>query len=151
MAKQTLTFKQAVEATPDVANGYQIGLVALGQYSNKINAANTRLLNGSIDIDTCTTRIYPNENRWDYALAYSQKVYFVEVHSASTSQVKTVLRKLQWLKDWLISDAPEINNLKAQQPYYWIMSNNNQILRGSSQARQISQAGLKPIPCLNLM
>ena len=150
MAKQTLTFEQAVEATPDVANGYQIGLSALGQYSNRINAANTLLLNGSVDIDTCTTRKYPNENRWDYALAYSQKVYFVEVHSANTSQVSTVMRKLQWLKDWLNSCAPEINKLKAQQPYYWIMSNNNQILRGSSQARQISQAGLKPISCLNL-
>jgi hypothetical protein len=150
MAKQTLTFKQAVEATPDITNGYQIGLSALGQYSNKINVKDTRLLNGSVDIDTCTTRKYPNANRWDYALAYSQKVYFVEVHSANTSQVSTVLRKLQWLKDWLNSDAPEINKLKAQQPYYWIMSNNNQILRGSSQARQISQTGLKPISCLNL-
>jgi hypothetical protein len=147
--KQTLTFKQAVEATPDVANGYQIGLVALGQYSNKINTVNTRFLNGSVDIDACTTRKYPNANRWDYALAYSQKVYFIEVHSANTNQVSTVLRKLQWLKDWLISNAPEINKLKAQQPYYWIMSNNNHI-RGSSKARQISQAGLKPLSCLNL-
>ena len=145
-----LTFKQAVEATPDVANGYQIGLGALGQYSNKINAANTRLFNGSIDIDACTTKKYPNENRWDYALAYSQKVYFVEVHSATTSQVSIVLRKLQWLKDWLNLHAPEINKLKAQQPYYWIMSNNNRILKSSRQARQVAIAGLKPIACLNL-
>ena len=151
MAKQSLTFKQAVEATPDVANGYRIGLSALGQYSDKINAANTRLLNGSVDIDACTTEKYPNENRWDYALAYSRKVYFVEVHSANTSQVSTVLRKLQWLKDWLNFSAPEINKLKAQQPYYWIMSNNNHILKGSSQARQISQACLKPISCLKLI
>jgi len=82
--------------------------------------------------------------------AYNQKVYFVEVHSAITSEVSTVFRKLQWLKDWLNSHAPEINKMKAQQPYYWIMSNNNKILKGSSQARQISQAGLKPISCLNL-
>jgi len=150
MAKQTFTFKQVVEATPDVENGYQVGLGALGQYRNKINAANTRLLNGSVDIDACTTVKYPNENRWDYALAYSQKVYFVEVHSANTGQVNVVLRKLQWLKDWLNSSAPEIKKMKAQQPYYWIMSNNNRILKGSSQARQISQAGLKPMPCLNL-
>ena len=150
MAKRTLTFKQAVEVTPDIENGYKIGLSALGQYSNKIKAANTRLLNGSVDIDTCTTAKYPNENRWDYVLAYSQKVYFVEVHSANTSQVSTVLRKLQWLKDWLNSCAPEINKLKAQQPYYWVMSNNNRILSGSTQARQISQAGLKPISYLNL-
>ena len=150
MAKQTLTFKQAVETTPDVANGYQTGLGALGQYRNKINAADTRLLDGSVDIDTCTTRKYPNANRWDYALAYGQKVYFVEVHSANTSEVSTVLRKLQWLKDWLISDAPEINKMKAQQPYYWIMSNNNRILKGSSQARRIAEARLKPISCLDL-
>ena len=150
MAKRTLTFKQAVEATPDIANGYKVGLGALGQYRNKINAADTRLFNGSVDIDNFTSRKYPNANRWDYALAYSQKVYFVEVHSANTSQVSTVIRKLKWLKDWLYSFAPEINKLKAQQPYYWIMSNNNQILRGSSQARRLSQAGLKPISCLIL-
>ena len=150
MAKKTLTFKQAVEATPDVENGYQKGLGAFGPYSNKINAADKRLLNGSVDIDACTTVKYPNANRWDYALAYNQKVFFVEVHSANTSQVSVVLRKLQWLKDWLNSDAPEIKKMRAQQPYYWIMSNNNRILRGSSQARQLSQAGLNPISRLNL-
>ena len=95
MAKQTLTFEQAVKATPDVENGYKTGLGALGQYKNKINATNTRLLNGSVDIDACTTEKYPNANRWDYALAYNQKVYFVEVHSANTSEVSTVKRKLQ--------------------------------------------------------
>jgi hypothetical protein len=98
MAKQMLTFKRAVEATPDIANGYQIGLGALGQYSNKINAVDTRLFDGSVDIDTCTTINYPNANRWDYALAYNKKVYFVEVHSANTSQVNSFLsscKKLQ--------------------------------------------------------
>jgi hypothetical protein len=150
MAKQALSFKQAVEATQEIADGYRTGLSALGQYSNKIIVANTRLLNGSVDIDACTVVKYPNENRWDYALAYRQEVYFVEVHSANTSQVSTVLRKLQWLKDWLNSAAPEINKLKAQHPYYWIMSNKYNILNVTSQARRIAQKGLKPIPCLNL-
>lgn len=150
MAKQTLTFEEAVEATQDVKGGYKKGLGALGAYSKKINVTDTRLLNGSIDIDACTTAKYPNANRWDYALSYNQEVYFVEVHSANTSQVSTVLRKLQWLKDWLNSEASEINKLKAPEPYYWIMSKNNQILPSSPQAKRIAQARLKPISILEL-
>ena len=151
MAKQKLTFKEAVQATPDVQNGYQKGLLALGQYAAKISAKDTSLLDGSVDIDTCTTKKYPLGNRWDYALSYNQKVYFVEVHSANTSEVSTMLKKLQWLKDWLNQKAPEINLLPKMQPaYYWIQSGNFNILKESSQYRQIVQAKLKPRPSLTL-
>jgi hypothetical protein len=150
--RKPMTFKQAVEQTPDVANSYQSGLSALGQYATKVSYKDSRLLEGSVDIDTCTTFKYPNDNRWDYVLAYNQKVYFVEVHSANTSQVITVIRKLQWLKNWLNFNAPIINQLpKAQPAYYWIQSGSFAIPKNSPQYRKVIQNRIKPISLLLLV
>ena len=147
-----MTFKQAVEATPDVATGFRTGLTALGTHSSKISVSDTHQLQGSLDIDTCTTAKYPNSNRWDYAFAYKGETFFIEVHSANPSEVRTVLRKLQWLKDWLHQEAPEINKLKAksQPPFYWIQSKGFAIPKTSPQYRAAEGAGLKPIAKLNL-
>lgn len=136
--------------TPEVASCYQAGLKALGKYSQKVAPANLSKCEGSLDIDACTLAIYPTQNRWDYALSYDSKVYFVEVHSAETGEVSTVLRKLQWLKDWLSQKAPEINKLKADAPYFWIQSGRFSILKNSAQAKQIAQSGIRPIPKLSL-
>lgn len=143
-------FREAVSATPEVENCYQAGLQALGKYRQKIVPANVSKCEGSVDIDACTTTIYPTQNRWDYAICYDSKVYFVEVHSAETGEVSTVLRKLQWLKDWLNRKAPEINKLKADAPYFWIQSGRFSILKNSSQAKKIAKSGIRPIPKLVL-
>lgn len=147
-----LTFRQAVETTPDIKSGYQAGLVAMGTNRNKVDPTDPSLLQGSVDIDSCTATEYPNENRWDYALAYNGEAYFVEVHSAHTSEIKTVLKKLQWLKDWLHKHAPAINNMKARNrnPYIWIQSKNFQIPKNTPQFRQAVAAGLVPIKILEL-
>ena len=151
-ANPRITFKQAVEATPDVATGFRKGLTALGTYSSKISVSDTKHLQGSVDIDKSTTAKYPNSNRWDYALAYKGEIFFIEVHSANSSEVRTVLRKLQWLKDWLHQEAPKINELKAknQSPFYWIQSKGFAIPKTSPQYRAAEGVGLKPIVKLNL-
>ena len=147
-----MTFKQAVEATPDVATGFRTGLNALGPYRSKITVSDTRLLQGSVDIDTCTATKYPNSNRWDYSFAYNGQVFFIEVHSANSSEVSTVLRKLKWLREWLNEKAPEINKQKAksQTAFYWIQSKNFAIPKTSPQYRAAEAAGLKPIANLSL-
>ena len=146
-----MTFQQAVEQTPDVATGFQAGLGALGKYRTRIQPTDERFLNGSIDIDSCTREKYPNENRWDYALGYNEVVYFIEVHSANTSEVSVVLKKQEWLKNWLNLKAPLINKLKKAQPaFYWISSNNFNILKSSPQYRRIAQAKLIPFTQLRL-
>jgi hypothetical protein len=132
-----MTFKEAVETTPEVATGFQSGLTALdSKYKAKISVLDTRLLEGSVDIDLCTTAKYPNDNRWDYAFAYDKKVYFVEVHTANTSEVSVVLKKLQWLKDWLNNKAPNINRLKAQ---HLIIGYNQMILLFQKQPLNTSE------------
>jgi hypothetical protein len=88
----------------------------MGTYTSKISVTSTLLIEGSVNIDTCTADRYPNSNRWDYVFAYNGKAYFVEVYSAHTSEVRTVLSKLEWLKAWLNHHATEINKLKAKNP-----------------------------------
>ena len=143
-------FKTAVNATPEVMDCFQVGLRALGKYSVKIEPADPSKCGGSIDIDACTVAIYPNDNRWDYALSYDSKVYFIEVHSAETSEVNIVLRKLQWLKDWLNQKAPEIKKQIAEQPYFWIQSGKFNIPKTSPQAKRVALVGLRPISKLRL-
>jgi len=145
-------FEDVVKATPDVASGFQTGLMALGRYKSKVFVADTRLIEGSIDIDSCTTQKYPNANRWDYAFAYNKEVFFIEVHSANTREVKIVLKKFQWLKNWLTQKAPEINKLKAKSkpPFYWIQSKGFAIIKTSPQYRLAESAGLKPVAKLEL-
>ncbi|MGL5194454.1 MAG: hypothetical protein ACRC8Y_12785, partial [Chroococcales cyanobacterium] len=67
--------------------------------------------------------------------------YFVEVHSAKTDEVKTVIKKLEWLKEFLIQEAPELNQKPKQ--FHWIASSGNHILPNSSQSRQLTKSGLK--------
>jgi hypothetical protein len=151
MSKQKLNkFKSAVEATAEIQYCYQPGLQALGTHRKKIKLATPVLCDGSVEIDECVKSIYPNDSRWDYCLSYKGNVYFIEVHTANTREVRAVLKKLQWLKDWLIAKAPQLNSLKAKQPYYWVQSNNYAILENSPQARSIAQVGLKPISKLQL-
>lgn len=147
-----LTFKQAVEATPEIAMGFCAGLTAFGKYSNKVEARDTSLINGSVEIDECTKHLYPHENRWDYALAYNSEVFFVEIHSANSGEVRTVILKLRWLKQWLNEKAPEINKMKAKNraPYYWVQSKNFQIPKNTPQYRMAVQEKLMPIPKLVL-
>lgn len=150
--KKGLSFVNAVIATEDIQNCFQTGLKALGKYSTKIKVKEPKKICGSLDIDNCVKKKYPQDNRWDYAVCYDNEVYFVEVHTANTSEVNVVLRKLQWLKNWLNESAPEINRLKAKSktPFYWIQSNGNHILPNSPQAKAIALKGLRPVAFLNL-
>lgn len=146
------SFKEAVEATLDVATGYKPGITALGSYSKKIEAKNPKLLQGSVDIDECTKQKYPNANRWDYAFGHNNQIYFVEVHSANSREVQTVINKLNWLKEWLSNQAPEINKLitKNASSFYWIQSGSFAIPRTSKQYRMARKYGILPISILKI-
>lgn len=59
--------------------------------------------------------LYPNASRWDYAIGYDQKAWFVEVHPANTSNVKEMLKKVEWLESRLvrIRDANLLNKARS--------------------------------------
>jgi hypothetical protein len=144
------SFEEIVKAIPEIQHCFQQGLKALGSDSLKIEPKNSRLCEGSVFLESCVMNQYRNVNLWDYFLSYNGKVYFVEVHPAQTSEVDTVLRKFEWLKQWLLAKAESINDLKADQPYFWIASGRFAILQNSPQYRRVVQKGLKPVPKLKL-
>jgi hypothetical protein len=151
--KKKKSFKQAVLATSEVKFCYQKGIGAIPRKErNKVELTDSKKCGGSLFIDKCliNQKKYPQENRWDYAIDYNGETFFFEVHTASTGEVSTVLSKLEWLKGWLRTKAPEINALKAKNPFYWVQSNGCHILRNSAQEREVNQKGLKPIPKLVL-
>ncbi len=97
-----------------------------------------------MDIDSAVKDFYPEENRWDYAIGYDDKVCFVEVHPASTSEVETMLKKLSWLKQWLKNKAPKLSSIKkTQEPYIWLSTKSMGILKTSSQFKKLSASGIK--------
>lgn len=147
-----MDFEQVVRATPDISSAYQKGLSALGANSSKIQLKDMRLTDGSVDIDSATKKKYPNASRWDYCFSYKGEVFFVEVHTANSREVKKVLNKLVWLKGWLNTKAPELNKLKVknQPAYYWIQSKKFAIPKSSSQYRLIERSEIKPISALRL-
>ncbi len=143
-------FKDVVSNTSDISQGYKAGLTALGKYSSKIVVQKNVTVEGSVDIDTTTVALYPRDNRWDYVIGFNGKVIFVEIHSASTSEVDVVLKKLDWLKNWLNSKASELARLRAAEPYYWVQSKNFQILKHTPQYRRAVQKGILPVSKVTL-
>ena len=150
MAKSS--FQKAVEKTPDISSGYRPGVHALKKSDRSaIVVADTRLLDGSVDIDTAVQEKYPNENRWDYAIGYSGKVCYVEVHPAYTSEVSVVENKLRWLKIWLKENAPLLDAIpKATPAFVWAQTGKGAILPRSSQARKLAAMGVTVTPVCKL-
>ena len=143
MAKSS--FQKAVENTPEISSGYRPGVHALKKSDRSaIVVADTRLLDGSVDIDTAVQEKYPNENRRDYAIGYSGKVCYVEVHPAYTSEVSVVENKLRWLKIWLKEKVPLLDAIpKATPAFVWVQTGKGGILPQSSQAQRLATLGIK--------
>lgn len=143
----TTPLELAVNQTSDVVGCFCRGLKAVkNEHRIKIGANDTRKLTGSLDIDTHTITIYPNDNRWDYAVEYNGVTYFMEFHPASTSNVSEVIGKKSWLKSWLKNKAPLIGALKPtnQNAFHWIATGRVKILKNSKQYKQLALAGLLP-------
>lgn len=115
-----MSFADAVRNTPEIAECLKPGLQALGSNSNKVKVNATRELSGSVDIDTCLAREYPNAPRWDYVFGYKDLVYYVEVHQGRTSEVENVLAKLTWLKQWRKRASKPLEDLERRSSYHWI-------------------------------
>ena len=160
-----MTFKQAVKgAPPPVDDAYRNGIQALNKGHRKyMECSDANRLTGSIDLDAALRQVpeHASASRWDYGIGYRPKrepeqAVWVEVHSANTSQVSVVLRKLQWLRDWLNGDDAE--QLKQMTDaadsgirFVWVASNGVKILKNSPQSRRLSMSGIgNPVPRLQL-
>lgn len=145
-----MTFKDAVEATPNLAGGFQKGLHALrAQDRPHIEAENTRKLAGSVDVDSALQQVDPNANRWDFAIAYqhtnrdAEVIYWTELHTASDSEVKVVIKKAVWLRGWLKVDGKKM--AAFERDIIWISSGPTSFQLTGPQRKQMAQAGLRHV------
>lgn len=152
MAKSdSTTFKSIVQAIPAIAGAYREGLQALeSKDAGKVKPQNPRKLSGSVYLDKCLKTTNPHDARWDYAIGYSEKAYFVEVHPANTSNVDEVVKKKKWLDVWLKTNALDLKAMMSGTGYYWIASGKVAILPNSPQARKIAKNKLVLCKELNL-
>ena len=134
-------FIDNVKSTYDISSCYKNGLQGIKNSDRiKINCKNTQMINGSVNIDECLKNKYPQDNRWDYAIGYNEICYFIEVHPASTNEIKTVINKLNWLKNWLeIQSSPLLYNHGG---FHWIASGKFSINKNSPQARILANSGI---------
>lgn len=152
-----MSFEKAVQAEPPPVNGaYRPGKQALEKrHRGLVDCKDTQRLTGSIDLDLALARQpgYVNAARWDYGLGYRpptgkrEQAVWIEVHSATTGEVSAVLKKLQWLKDWLNAGAGRLRQMTdladSDIRFVWIASNGVNIPPNSRQARQLSQSAIQ--------
>lgn len=150
-----MTFKEAIDAAPQPVNrAYRPGKQALeSRHRGKVSCADSRRLTGSIFLDSALAQVrgYTNKPRWDYGLGYKpengrERAIWVEVHSATTREVSAVLKKLQWLRDWLNSEAEQLKKMtflaKDDIRFVWIASSSVKIPKNSPQFRRLNQSGI---------
>ena len=135
---------------------YRPGLQALATGdAARIQCDNPRRLTGSVNVDGALQAAEPNVSRWDYGIGLRRKsaesAIWVEVHPASSTSITDMLNKLQWLRDWLRSQAPALAAL-TQSDYYWVSTDATiAITPNSPQARRLAAAGLRgPMRVLKL-
>jgi len=150
-----VSFEEAVRAAPaPVDRAYRSGKRALArEYRSRVACAEPRRLTGSIDLDSALSSEpgYANAPRWDYGIGYKprcaeERAIWIEVHPASTSNVREVISKANWLRTWLRENAPPLALLTIGdgpiRPFVWIATARVHIPRNSPQARQLAIAGL---------
>ncbi len=119
-----------------------------------------RRLTGSIDLDGTLRDRHPNDARWDYGVGWRaeggrERAIWIEVHGAQTKKVGEVVKKLQWLKDWLDQETQEplrqLTRPNGDPPaFVWLASGTVNLPRNSPQRKQAAVAGILPRKHLNL-
>lgn len=137
-----MSFEEAVKSVPDLSGGYCKGLKAMNADSARIKPMDSKCLSGSVDIDSCTKSKYPDAARWDYAIGYDERAYFVEVHPANTSNIKEMLKKADWLKSWLKNKGEALEKIKKTETLYWVPSGKVAIPKTSPQLRNLAKRHL---------
>lgn len=142
-----MNFQQAVRKIPALKTAWCPGLQALrAEDKPHIEAEAPRKLTGSVDVDTAYQKLMPRSHRWDFGIAFQHSnfdkevVYWVELHTASDSQVKVVINKAQWLLEWLKGQGKPLAGFEKE--IVWVSSGATTFTRSSPQRKLMAQAGL---------
>jgi hypothetical protein len=138
-----MTFRDAVEQTPSLK--FCQGLNALaGNERQHIQAADTRCLSGSVNLDAAYKKSQPNASRWDYGVAYRQTaetVYWVEIHPAANSHISDIIDKKNWLVNWLNNDGRVFNAFPRH--IVWVATGNATLATKDPKRRRLETAGVR--------
>jgi hypothetical protein len=120
----------------------QRGLQALGKHAACLEMRH-RKAQASVDLDAALQKSAPNAPRWDYGVDAADRsrptCVWIEVHPATSSEVKTVVEKLRWLQGWLRqSDACRA----ATHEFYWVATEAG-VRIDTKRQRELAAAGLK--------
>ena len=121
------SFQRAVETTASIERAFQPGIQALEPADRKrLAEADKQLATGSVFLDAAVRKQYPTANRWDYGIGLgdgkaAEIVLWLEVHHSASGQAELVVKKLEWLKDWLRTSAPELDRMPRK--FVWLLSN----------------------------
>lgn len=125
------------------------GLNALTSADKRhVKVPNTSLIKGSLALDNAAKQDMPDNYRWDYAIDYNGNVYFLEIHPASTSEIGTMINKVDGLLQWLKAiDADLITLPPVNRKFYWVSSGKTdlRIIPNSRQAKQLAAKKIKPV------
>lgn len=112
---------------------------------SKINCRDTRKITGSIYLDRDLQSEFPDDNRWDYIVGYgsadNEKVWFIEVHPAISSEVEIMVEKTCWLKNWIEHRAVEFKKINSGM--FWVASGKVHIQKHVALLKQLSKLGVK--------
>lgn len=143
-----MTFKEAVEKTPPLRDAWCKGLAALRSTDRRrVATEDTQRLTGSVNLDAALAQTHPNDPRWDYAVGHrpinlhGEMVYWIEIHPARQSDIEAVLKKVEWLKNWLVHSAPRLQAMRKA--FVWVSSGNTSFNPHSPQAKRLAQAGVR--------
>jgi hypothetical protein len=151
------SFRQAIEVADHLL--WKPGLTAIkkSEGAGKIDGNPKFMLGGACIDDDCKAA-HAHGSRWDYVIGYQRSheaiAHFIEVHSAETSEVSAVEKKLHWLRDLLAKDAQE-PLAKLTSEYHWVASGRINIPRHLPQYKKLQttlrKLGLKgPVKHLTL-
>jgi hypothetical protein len=122
--RAAVTFQRAVEQADHLRFVPGLDAIKRGEGRGRISVDPNAAL-GSTAIDADCKSACPNASRWDYAIGARldgrEHAFFVEVHSAETSGVSEVEKKLAWLLDFLrCSNQAALNSLPRR--FHWVAS-----------------------------
>ena len=141
-----MRFRDAVDSVSSLQGKSADGLGALrGADSGRIKSSTPRKIRGSIDLDGALESRHPNAHRWDYGVGFmitdaSDRIIWVEVHSANSLHVEAILQKLRWLKGWLLDEGRPLAEFRST--FVWLSTGRVAIPPKSPEATKLRGQGL---------
>ncbi len=133
-------FRAAIDATGHLEWKPGLHAIKRSEGAGQVAGQDSDSLLGGACIDDDCKPAYPNDSRWDYVIGYGRRggpvAYFIEVHSAETSDVSTVEKKLTWLLGYVQADAQQ-ELAKLPREIHWVASGRINIPKHVPQYRKL--------------